>query len=320
MSFQAPLALLALLAIPVLIALYVAHERRRAAFSARFANPALMPNLVDRSPGRLRHLPVAILLAALAAMIVGVARPHATVSVPREQATVILALDISRSMTATDVRPSRLVAARTAAATFLDRIPRKFRVAVVSFGSRAVVALPPTADRALAREALASLRPGEGTALGDAVVLGVRLAEQQRRIEGAVPPAAMLMISDGARMGGRVSPQAAAARARTAKIPVYAIVVGTPNGLVRQRLTGGFTQIVRVPPSPGTLRGVAQQTGGELFTATSDERLAEIYRRLGSRLGHRRQQREVTDLFAGGSAVLLLLGAGFSALWFRRVA
>jgi len=319
MSFEWPLALLALPAVPILVALYVRHERRRPVFAARFGNPALLPNLVDRSPGRRRHLPLAILLVALTAMIVGVARPHATVSVRREEATVILAVDVSRSMRAKDVEPTRLDAARTAAEAFLAKVPKKFRVAVVSFATRAVVALPPTEDRSLVRQALASLRPGEGTALGDAVTLAVRLTRQQRGSTGLVPPAAVLVISDGAQMGGRTSPQAAARRARAGKVPVYAIVVGTPNGTVEHTLTGGFREIIRVPPQPATLRLVAQTTGGELFTATDDARLREVYERLGSRLGHEKKSREVTDLFAGGSAALLLVGGALSTLWFRRV-
>lgn len=319
MSFEWPLALLALLAIPLLLALYVAHQRRRASYAARFANPALLPNLVDRSPGLRRHLPVAILLVALAAMIVGVARPHATVTVKREEATVVLAVDVSRSMTAEDVEPTRLGAARTAAEAFLDKVPKKFRVAVVSFATRAVVAVPPTEDRSLAKAALVSLQPGEGTALGDAVTLAVGLTQRERRSDGTVPPAAVLIISDGAQMGGRASPQAAAQRARALKVPVHAIVVGTPNGTVVQQLTGGFQQIIRVPPDPDTLRTIASTTRGELFTATDDSRLREIYERLGSRLGHKKKSREITDLFAGGSAALLLLGGALSTFWFGRV-
>lgn len=319
MSFESPMALLGLLAVPFLLVLYLAHERRRTSSAARFANPALVPNLVDRTPGRLRHLPVAILLVALAAMIVGVARPRATVTVSREEATVILAVDVSRSMAATDVVPTRLAAARTAAEAFLAKVPKKFRVAVVSFATRAVVAVPPTDDRSLVQAALASLRPGQGTALGDSVALAVRLTQQERRSDGTVPPAALLIISDGAQMGGRMSPQAAAGRARAAKLPIYAIVVGTPNGTVVQQLTGGFREIIRVPPSPDTLQQMASATGGEFFTATDDSRLRDVYERLGSRLGHTKKSREITDVFAGGSALLLLLGGALSTLWFARV-
>lgn len=319
MTFQSPLALLGLLVVPLLVAAYVRHERGRGSYVARFANLALLPNLVDRAPGWRRHLPVAILLVALAAMVVGVARPHATVSVPREEATVILAIDVSRSMAAKDVEPSRLGAARAAANAFLRKVPEKFRVGVVSFASRAVVAVPPTADRSLVRAALAALRPGEGTALGDAIALSAQLGQRERRADGTRPPTAVLLISDGTRMGGRTTPQASSQRARSLHIPVYTVVLGTENGTVEQTLTGGFRQIVQVPPSPDTLRQVAQTTGGLFFTAKNDARLRDVYERLGSRIGHRRESREMTDVFAGGSAALLLAGGALSALWFRRV-
>jgi Ca-activated chloride channel homolog len=318
-TFQSPLALLGLLVVPLLVAAYVRHERGRASYVARFANLALLPNLVDRAPGWRRHLPVAILLVALAAMVVGVARPHATVSVPREEATVILAIDVSRSMAAKDVTPSRLGGARAAANAFLRKVPEKFRVGVVSFASRAVVAVPPTADRSLVRAALAALRPGEGTALGDAIALSAQLGQRERRADGTRPPTAVLLISDGTRMGGRTTPQASSQRARSQRIPVYTVVLGTENGTVEQTLTGGFRQIVQVPPSPDTLRQVAQTTGGLFFTAKNDARLRDVYERLGSRIGHRRESREMTDVFAGGSAALLLAGGALSALWFRRV-
>jgi Ca-activated chloride channel family protein len=320
MSFEWPIALAGLVVVPLVVALYGLHERRRTSYAARFGNPALLPNVVDRAPGRLRYLPLGILLAALTAMVVGVARPHATVSVPREEATVILAVDVSRSMKAADVRPTRLEAARFAANAFLRKIPEKFRVGVVSFASRAVVALPPTEDRALARAALRSLRPGEGTALGDAVLLSAQLGRRQRARDGSRPPRAVLLISDGARMGGRAAPLPAARRARAAGVPVYTILVGTPNGTVQETLTGGFRATIRVPPSPATLRQIAQITRGRFFTAMNDTRLREVYEKLGSRLGHREESREVTDFFAGGSAALLLAGGALSLLWFKRIA
>ncbi len=319
MSFHWPLALLGLAAVPVIVALYVRRERRRGAFAARFTSPALLPNIIDRAPGSLRHLPPAVALVALAVMLVGVARPHATVSVKREEATVVLAVDVSRSMTATDVRPSRLDAARAASQAFLRKVPKTFRVGVVSFGSRAVVALPPTADRSLAESALALLRPGEGTALGDAVALSAQIGQRERASDGSVPPTAVLLISDGAQEGGRATPAAAARRARSLHVPVYTVVVGTPNGSVERSLPGGYREIIRVPPRPDTLRQVAMTTGGQFFTATNDVRLREVYERLGSRLGHRKKSREVTDFFAAGSAALLFVGGALSALWFRRV-
>jgi len=318
-TFDAPYALIALAAVPLLVVLYAVRERRRRAEGARFGNPALLPNVVEPPPPWRRHLPLAILLAALAAMIVGVARPHATVSVPREEATVMLVIDTSRSMGARDVNPTRLGAAQLAAGAFLRKLPPKFRLGIVSFASRAVVALPPTTDRRLARDALGTLRPGEGTALGDAVALAVKTGRQQRTSDGVVPPVAVLMISDGAQESGRTTPDAAARIARTAHTAVYTILLGTDRGTVRARLPGGFEAIINVPPSPQTLQTLARKTGGQFFTAATDARLREVYERLGSRLGRRSESRELTDAFAGGSGMLVLVGAGLSLLWFRRV-
>jgi Ca-activated chloride channel family protein len=319
MSFQSPLALIGLVLVPVLVGLYVVRERRRQSYATRFTAPALLPNLVAAAPGWRRHLPVALFLVALAAMIVGVARPHASVSVQREEATVLSAIDSSLSMSSQDVRPSRLVAAQNAAQAFVDGMPKKFRVGVIGFAGRAYVAVPPTEDRELVHNALRALKPGEGTALGDAVALGTRLARAERTSDGRIPPTAMLVISDGAQMRARTTPEVAATEARSAHIPVYTVVVGTPDGVVNVPVAGGYQAQLRVPPSPDTLRTVARMTAGQFFTAPDATRLRQIYEKLGSRLGHRRQKREITDLFAGGSAAFLVFGGALSALWFRRV-
>ncbi len=319
MSFELPLALLGLVALPVLAGLYVLRERRREGFAARWGRPALLPNLVARRPGLRRHLPVAVLLVALASLVVGVARPHAVVSVPREEATVLLAIDVSRSMEATDVLPTRLGAAQIAADEFVDKVPKKFRIGVISFATRAQVAVAPTDDRDLVHAAIASLRPGEGTAIGDAVLLAAQLGQRQRASDGTVPPTSVLLISDGARDGGRTAPDAAAQRAKALHTPVYTISLGTPSGTVEHALPGGYTEIIRVPPSPETLQLIARTSGGQFFTARSDTRLRQVYEQLRSRIGHKRQSREITDFFAGGGALLLLGGGALSAFWFRRV-
>ena len=319
LSFTWPLVLVALAALPVLVALYVFSEVRRRRSQAAFGNPALLPNVIDRSPGKLRYLPLMVLLLGLATMIVGVARPHATVTVPREEATVILAMDVSRSMKAEDVLPTRLDAAREAAKAFLLQVPEKFRVGVVSFSTRAAVGVPPTEDRELVVTALDTLTPGEGTAIGDAVALSVRLGNREVPEDGIVPPRTVLLISDGARDGGRIEPAAAAAEAREQGIPVHTVLVGTPDGFVEETLTGGFTRIIRVPPSPETLQQIATATGGQFYTALDDTELRTVYEELGSRLGEREELREVTDFFAGGAAFLLLIGGSLSAFLFRRV-
>jgi len=318
MSFTWPLVLIALAAVPVLVALYIDRDRRRVASQAEFGNPDLLPNVVDREPGRLRYLPPLIMLVALVFLIVGVARPHATVSVPREEATIVLAMDVSRSMKATDVEPTRLDAARTAAKTFLDDVPEKFRVGVVSFATRAAVGVAPTEDRELVVTALDTLTPGEGTAIGDAVALSLRVGQPQE--EGAeAPPRAIVILSDGARDGGQVEPAEAAQQAKQRDVPVYTVLVGTPDGVVEEQLTGGFRRIIRVPTNPETLEMVAATSGGAFFQAPDAEGLSRVYEELGSRLGTREQDREITDVFAAIAAALILVAATISAVLFRRV-
>jgi Ca-activated chloride channel homolog len=319
MTFTWPIVLFGLAAIPLLLALYAFAERRRRKSQAEFGNPMLLPNVIDREPGKLRHLPLIVLLLGLATMIVGVARPHATVSVPREEATVILAIDTSRSMKADDIQPTRLAAAREAARAFLAQVPAKFRVGVVSFSTRAAVGVAPTEDRALVEAALDTLTPGEGTAIGDAVALSVRLGNRQVPADGVVPPRAILLISDGKQDGGTVQPNDAAAQAKARGIPVYTVLVGTENGVVEEELTGGFRVRIQVPPDPETLQALAAATGGEFYTALNDERLRLVYEQLGSRLGEKEEVREVTDYFAGGAAILLMIGGALSAFLFRRV-
>jgi Ca-activated chloride channel family protein len=319
MSFEWPLALVGLIIVPLLVALYVRRERTRQDYASRFTSVGLLSNLVAATPGWRRHLPLALLLVGLTALVVGVARPHASVSVKREEATVIVAIDSSLSMSASDVRPTRLGAALTLAKSFVDELPKKFRVAVLGFSGRPYVAVPPTEDRDLVRTALNSLRPGEGTALGDAIALGARLARQERASDGTVPPTSMLVISDGAQMSGRTTPDAAALQAAGLHIPIYSVVVGTPDGIINVPVAGGFQAQLRVPVDPDTLRRVARVSGGRTFTRPDSKQLRVVYENLGSRLGHRKESREITDLFAGGSAMFLFAGGALSALWFRRV-
>ena len=320
MSFARPEVLVLLVAVPALVVLWLLNERRRRAGAARFTSLALLPNLVDRTPRRLlRVLPLTLLLLGLTALIVGAAKPHARITVPRKDATVVLAIDVSRSMGATDVTPTRLFAAVSAADRFLGEIPSTYSVALVPFGSRAFVAVPPTRDRDLVRQALSNLHTGEGTAIGDAVVTSAELGLRQRAVSGVVPPTSVLLLSDGAPDGGRVRAGPAASRARQLHVPVSTVLVGTPNGVVTAKLTGGYTEQIRVPASPGTLALIASTSGGTFYRARSAAALQGVYKKLATRLGHTTEDRQVADLFGVGAIVLLLAGGGLSALWFRRL-
>ena len=319
MSFQDPIALAALAVLPLIAFVWTSLDRRRRRAASAFTSLALLPNLVDRSPGRLRLVPPVLFLAALAALVVGFARPHANVRVPRHEATVVLAMDVSFSMQANDVKPTRMIAAQRAAIAFVDRVPDTYSIALVGFGSRAYVAVPPTRDRTLVRQAIANLTPGEGTAIGDAVALAARLGSRQRSVDGVVPPESVLLLSDCAPDGGRTQTAVAVKQAKALHVPVSTVLLGTASGVVEKKVTGGYTAQVRVPPSPGTLQLISRQTGGEFFRATSATALDTVYRHLATRVGHRTESREVTDLFAVGALVLLLAGGVFSVLRFRRV-
>jgi len=317
-TFEWPLALVGLIVVPLLVALYVWRQRRQTEYASRFTTPGLLPNLVDASPRWGRHLPLAVLLVALTAMVVGVARPHATVNVKREEATIVLAIDSSRSMKANDVQPTRLDAARTAAKTFLDEVPAKFQVGVVSFATRAVVGVAPTADRSLVVSALDTMKPGEGTAIGDAVALSL-LVGRPKGENVTVPPRAIVLLSDGAQDGGQIQPDEAIAQAKKLGVPVYTVLVGTEAGQVEETITGGYRRVIRVPANPETLKKVATGTGGQFFSAPDAEGLQKVYDELGSRLGTKKQDREITDLFAALAAGLLLVGGVTSAFALRGV-
>lgn len=319
MSFGWPVALLALLVVPPAVAAYLLADRRRRRDAARFATPALLPNVVARAPGALRHVPPAIVLLAVVALLTGFARPRATISVAREEATVILALDVSRSMTATDVAPTRLAAAQEAARLFLDQVPSSFRVGVVTFATRAHVAAPATDDRDLASAALSEARPGASTALAEAILLSLRAARSTPGSSESPPPASILLISDGTQTEGEVTPEKAARRARAAGIPVYTVLLGTPDGVVERELPGGYVERIRVPPDPSALREVATTSGGEFFAVADEDRLRRVYEQLGSRLGRQPKRVEVTVAFAGAGLVLFLVAGAVSTLVLRRL-
>jgi Ca-activated chloride channel family protein len=323
-SFASPSALLGLLLVPLAIIGYVWFQRRRVREAGRFVQPALLPNVVDEVPGWRRHLPVAITLVAVALLLLGFARPHATLSERSEEATVVLAIDTSHSMGASDVRPTRLAAAQASARRFLAGLPAKYRVAVVAFSSRAQLVAPPSQNREFVGSALSALRIGQGTALGDGIATSVRVAIAPRLGETpkkgrALPPAAILILSDGAQDGGRVKLADAIAGARKAKVPIFTAVLGTAAGVLTVPHVGGFVERIQVPPNPGALRTVAQQTGGSFFAAPTQDDLEPVYADLKSRLGRTRKDEEITVAFAAAGALFLLVGGGLSALWFRRI-
>jgi Ca-activated chloride channel family protein len=321
MSFASPYLLLTLVAVPFVAAGYVFLERVRGRRAANWASPNLMPNMQAATPGFRRHIPAALFLIALSLLLVGFARPEATFKDIREGATVVLAVDVSGSMAAKDLKPTRSAAARTAMLSFLDELPSKYRVALVSFSDHSAVLVPPTYDRDRLRAALPIKTFVAGTAIGDAVARSVSVAV--RAIGPAKPgdkrpPASVLLLSDGVQTAGRLSPDDAAAVARKAGIPVSTVLVGTPRGVVEQPIPGG-TNVIQVPADPTTLRTVAQSSGGSFFAARSAKELRRVYDDLGSRSARENKRHEITAGAAGLALLFVVAGALLSGLWFRRI-
>ena len=348
MTFASPELLLALLLVPIALVAYLLLQRRRARYVVRFTNVALLENLVPRRPSWRRHVPTVFYLAAIAALGIALARPSMVVPVPRQEATVVLTMDTSRSMLATDVSPDRLTAAKAAASDFIASLPEGFRVALVAFSTEARLVTPPTTDRAQVQAALNALRADGGTALGDAIALSLEAADLATGTTGhpagaapspatdgdvaapkpsadpsgaaAEPPlVATVLLSDGKNSTGALEPLDAAGDAVARGVPVYTIALGTEGGIVDVPNGMGGTETIPVPPDTQTLSQIAEMTGARFFEAPSSEDLAAIYESLGSRVGVTLQEQEITQWFAAAALLLVLGGAGLAAFWFNRI-
>jgi Ca-activated chloride channel homolog len=342
-TFERPWLLLSLLVVPAAAALYLLAERRRMRYAIRFTNVDVLAGVLRGRVWR-QYAPLALFLLAVAALCLGVARPQHTTLVPKDRATVILVVDVSRSMEAKDVKPSRIGAATAAVRLFLDKIPGRLQVGLIAFAGDPAVAAPPTTDHGLVRDALDTLQwyPSfGGTAIGDALAEAVRVGEQTvnsgngnlASVTAAAPEktrglVSILFLSDGAQTRGVLEPLDGAERARAAGIPVYTVALGTPNGTLRfgfpqppQGFPGGLGQgrTVPVPPDPETLRAIADRTGGQFFAARDADSLKGAYSKLGSRLGRKPGRSEVTYLFLASAAGLLIAAGLLSAAWSPRL-
>jgi Ca-activated chloride channel family protein len=297
MSFAAPLFLLGLLAVPAGVALHLLAQRRRRRYAVRYPGAPVAALAAPAAARWRRQVPSALLALSVAGLVLALARPETTVAVPVEQASVVLVTDTSRSMTATDVAPDRLDAARAAADRFLDEAPDELRVGAVAFSDSARVLQPPTTDHEQVRAALGGLTADGGTATGDGLAAALESLESGERR----PPAAIVLLSDGKQTSGRDA-VAVAQEAAEQHVPVYTVALGTPDGVV--------DGILRVPPDPEALREIAQASGGQAFEASDGDQLTAVYERLGSQLGTREETREVTAAFA--AAGLLLLGGALA--------
>lgn len=320
MGFGAPLALLALLAPAAGVVAYAAIHRQRRREGARFANPALLASVAPAAPGWRRHVPLGLYSLALAGLILAAAKPHATVSVPDERASILLVTDVSGSMTSHDVAPSRLAAARAAALRFTASVPRRVRVGVMAFDQRPRTLQAPTRDRAAVRDALRRLAPSGGTATGEALAAALQLLRPPLRPGQRPAPAAIVLLSDGASVRGR-DPVGVARQAARRHVPIYTVALGTASGTIQVPRGGGRSGTVtrRVPPDPRTLAEIARVSHGQTFAVGDAEALSTVYERLGSQLGSRRERRDVSYAFVGGALVLLAAGAAGSLTLFGRL-
>jgi Ca-activated chloride channel family protein len=318
-SFSAPLVLVGLVAIPVLVWWYAREQRGRTRAAEAFAAPVLAPSVTPRRPGWRRHAPMLVFAIAIVVLIAAAARPQRTVAVPVDSGAIMLANDVSSSMTATDVRPSRLAAAQRAGERLVARVPSAVMVGQIEFARTPILLQSPTADHSLTQAAIAQLRPGGGgTAIGGAIETALRSLTTLPKKDGKRPPGAIVLLSDGTSNVG-VSPLTAAAQAKTLHIPIYTIALGTPNGTIPIK-HGSKTVTTPVPVSPQELAQIAASSGGLAYTAADSAKASAVYAHLATQLGHKKVKREITASFAGGGLVLLVIGGVLSLYWFGRLA
>jgi Ca-activated chloride channel family protein len=320
-SFGSPILLVCLLAVPLAVVLYLWLERNRDRRASAWAPAPLLPNMVRRPPSWKRTVPTVLLLIGGTLLLVGFARPKASVHVSTQEATLVLVLDRSGSMAANDNRPSRFAAAKAVALDLIHKLPHGYRVSLVTFADSASVVTPPTHDVTLAEAALARAQTGpQGTALADAVARGVKVATLVKGTQkGKRPPATIVLLSDGGQTAGRVTAQQAAADARKAAIPVNSVLFGSPDGIVTQKLKGGFNEQIQVPAQAPTLQTISRLSGGRFASGPAAVNTKEIVSELGSRVGKKQKTVEVTSGVAAGGLLFMLLGGLLSGVWFRRI-
>jgi Ca-activated chloride channel family protein len=339
MRFDHPLLLLTLLVVPVAVGVYLLAERRRMRYAVTYTNLDVLASVVGERSLR-RYVPPALFLLALAVLSIALARPQRSTLVASDRATVILVIDVSGSMHARDVKPTRLGAAQAAVRTFLERVPKRVRVALIAFSSEPEVAAPPSTDRDVVRasvDELDFLQGYGGTAIGDALAAAVQLGKQavknqtgpQTIAYTATKPSSLvsiLFLSDGKQTRGELQPLQGAQLAKAAGIPVYTVALGTPNGILYP-FAGGFggggagavPRRIPVPPDPATLSAIARLTGGKFFAARSADAVQSAYKELGSKLGRVPGHKEVTNELLALAALFLLAAGVLSARWAPRL-
>jgi Ca-activated chloride channel family protein len=312
MRFEQPLWLWLLVIVAALVVAYVVAQRRRSRYAVRFATLPMLEKVAPRRPGWRRHAPALAFVAAMTVLTIAIARPVTDVRVPRERATVIVALDVSNSMAATDVEPSRLEASKGAAVEFVENLPEQFNVGLVTFAKSATVVTTPSTDHQATVDAIGNLTMSDSTAIGEAVLTSLQ-SIQNLDDEEDPPPARVVLLSDGGNTAGRSLDEAAQA-ATQAGVPVSTIAYGTPEGTVD---INGRT--IPVPADGESLQGLADATSGSFYSAESDTELRSVYSDLESSIGWTTEEREITNLVAGIALAAALLAGLASLLWFSRL-
>ena len=306
MTFLASERLWLLVVVVALAAAYVVLQRRRRHYAVRFTNLDLLASVAPKRPGWRRHASAALIGVALVGVVLGLARPARDERVPKKAATVVLVVDTSVSMEATDVAPDRLRAAQAAARTFVDGLPDGLLVGLVAFDGSTRLLATPTAEHAAVEQALDQLATGPGTAAGEGIYAALGAITDARS-------AAIVLLSDGVTTVGRPVEEAAAAAARQG-VPVTTIAFGTDTGTVEVQ-----GQVVPVPADPATMSAVAETTGGIFFEAFSAEQLRDVYRDIGKRVGYEVEQREIGMTFVAVAFVLLLAALAAALVWTGRL-
>jgi Ca-activated chloride channel family protein len=321
MTFLAGWRLVLLVAPLALLAAYVVTQRSRQRIAVRFTDLELLDSVAPRRPGWQRHIAGALLLLGLAALTVGFARPAWATKVPRDRATVVLALDSSASMAADDVSPNRLEAAKAEARAFVQKLPSSLKVGLVSFASTAQVQVAPTTDRTTVVAAIDALQEGNGTATGDAIDLAVSAVKSLPRAAGGkAAPAVIVLMSDGAptvASNGQppgVAADTAAIAAKAANVPVDTIAFGTAAGTVQAQ-----GRIIAVPSDPQAMARIASESGGKSFTAQTAGQLKSVYDQIGKAVGYEVHKHEMTVWFTLIGLVAAALAGAAALIWTQRL-
>ncbi len=313
MSFQWPWLLLTLALIPIVFGLYLLAQWRRRQYTVRFTNLALLGSVVGRRPGIRRHIPAFFFLAGLTTLLVSLARPEAVIRVPKDQTAVMLVMDVSGSMQADDLKPTRMEAAKNAAHALVDSLPDQMLVGLVSFNAAPSVNAPLARDHTIMHRGINSLYANGGTAIGEGLNMALdQLAQRPANDKGERANGVVVLLSDGANSAGR-APAQIAQRAKDEGIRVYTIGIGERGSRATLR-TGQ-----RVDLDETTLQAIAQTADGEYFYAADANDLEKIYSDLGSQVSWTEERTEVTALFSAAGTVLMLLAGLFSLWWFARL-